>query len=136
MEYAAFATQTVTGRFSLRSNDGYTAVLASSTVQMQGSPSPHSSTATQPTPSPAPTVSFSCKVLQTGPGQEEFSVITNGGASYAGTVDVNFACPANSSDTFPGTTVSGVTPLASWHQVPDADIGASAEPFTCTASAG
>lgn len=137
VEYAAFATQTVTGQFSLRSNDGYTAVLASSTVEMPGSPSPHSSTAAQqPAPSAVPTVSFSCKVLQTAPGQEEFSIITNGGASYAGTVNVSFAGPSNSSDIFPGTTVGGATPLATWHQVPAADIGASAEPFSCTASAG
>lgn len=137
VEYAAFATQTVTGQFSLRSNDGYSAVLASSTVQMPGSPSPHSSSAApEPTPIPPPAVSFSCKVLQTGPGQEEFSVITDGGASFAGTVDVSFAGPADSSDIFPGTTVDGATPLATWHQVPVADIGASAEPFSCTASAG
>jgi hypothetical protein len=69
VEYAAFATQMVTGQFSLRSNDGYMAVLAASTVCMVEVPSPDTSMTAEPSPSPPQAVSFACKVLQTGSGE-------------------------------------------------------------------
>jgi hypothetical protein len=65
---------------------------------------------------------------------EEYSVTTIGGSSYSGPVYVSFH--DSSGDVFPATTVNGATPLAAWKQVPAADIGASAEPSQCTASAG
>lgn len=81
------------------------------------------------------TVAFGCKVLQEGAGLE-FNVTTTGGASYSGTVYVSFYDYAGSGDIFPSTTVQGATPVGSWQAVPTADIGASAEPSGCTASAG
>lgn len=87
--------------------------------------------------SPAPpAIAFGCKILQTGPGQEEFNVTTTGGASYPGTVYVSFYDYPGSGDTFPPTSVQGATPVGSWQPVPAADIGASAEPAGCIASAG
>jgi hypothetical protein len=135
VEYAAFATRTVTGQFSLRSNDGYFAVLAASTLRTLHAPSPDMGTTAEPSASPAPAAIFQCKVRQTDTG-EEFSVTTEGRANYGGTVYVSFSGPAGSGEVFPGTTVNGATPVGAWHQVPAADIGASAEPSTCTASAG
>jgi serine/threonine protein kinase len=85
---------------------------------------------------PGPAVAFGCKVLQTGPGQEEFNVTTTGGATYNGTVAIMFYDYPGSGDTFPPTSVQGATPNASWYPVPAADIGASAEPSGCIASAG
>jgi hypothetical protein len=73
--------------------------------------------------------------VQTSTG-EEFSVTTSGEASYHGTVYVSFYGQPGSGEVFPNTTVRGATPVGAWHQVPAADIGASAEPVTCTASAG
>jgi hypothetical protein len=83
IEAAAFATRTVTGQFSLRSNDGYMAVLAASTLRMQPAPTPNTGTTAKPSAEPAPVVSFGCKVLQTNTG-EEFNVTTVGGGSYSG----------------------------------------------------
>ena len=95
---------------------------------------------TKPRPAPAspaaPAVAFGCKILQTGPGQEEFNVTTTGGASYTGTVYVSFYDYPGSGDSFPPTSVQGATPVGSWQPVPAADIGASAEPAGCIASAG
>jgi hypothetical protein len=85
---------------------------------------------------PAPAVAFGCKILQTEPGQEEFNVTTTGGATYSGTVYVSFYDYPGSGDTFPPTTVQGATPVGSWQPVPAADIGASAAPRGCIASAG
>jgi hypothetical protein len=82
-----------------------------------------------------PAVAFGCKILQTGPGQLEFNVTTTGGSSYYGTVYVSFYDYAGSGDTFPPTSVQGATPVGSWQPVPAADIGASAEPTGCVASA-
>jgi len=92
-------------------------------------------TTAQPRSSPVPAATLACKVLQAG-GSEEFAVTTTGGGSYGGTVYVSFYGPAGSGQVFPSTTVSGAAPTASWHPVPAADIGASAEPIGCTASAG
>jgi hypothetical protein len=91
-----------------------------------------------PTPaSPAaPAVAFGCKVLQTGAGQEEFNVTTTGGGTYSGTVNVSFYDYPGSGHIFPPTSVQGATPVGSWQPVPAADIGASAEPSGCIASAG
>jgi hypothetical protein len=87
-------------------------------------------------PSPSvPAVSFGCKVLRTGTG-EEFNVATVGGSSYSGTVYVSFYDYAGSGHVFPGTTVNGATSVGAWYPLPAADIGASAEPSGCTASAG
>ena len=93
-----------------------------------------------PAPAPAaspaaPAVALGCKVLQTGSGGEEFSVTTNGG-TYSGTVSVSFYGPAGSGQVFPGTSVQGATVGGSWQPVPADDIGASAEPIGCIASAG
>ena len=95
----------------------------------------------QPAPSanPSPssvTVAFGCKVLQTGAGQEEFNVTTTGGRTYSGTISVTFYDYPGSGDTFPPTSVQGATPVGSWQPIPAADIGASAEPRGCIASAG
>lgn len=84
---------------------------------------------------PGPAVAFGCKILQTGPGQLEFNVTTTGGGSYSGTVYVSFYDYAGSGDTFPPTSVQGATPVGAWQPVPAADIGASAEPTGCVASA-
>jgi len=92
-------------------------------------------TTAQPPSSPGPAATFACKILQTG-ASEEFDVTTTGGGSYGGTVYVSFYGPAGSGQVFPGTTVNGAAPTAVWHQVPAADIGASAEPIGCSASAG
>lgn len=133
VEYASFATRTGTGQFSLRTNDGYMAVLAASTLRMPRVPV--ADTAVKSPATRASATTFECKVLQINAG-EEFSVSTIGGRTYAGTVDVSFSGPTGSGDVFPGTTVNGATPVGTWHQVPAADIGASAEPSACTASAG
>ena len=134
VEAAAFATRTVTGQFSLRSNDGYFAVLAASTLHMLHAPSPKPSTTASPSP-PAPAISFACKILRTNTG-EQFNVTTVGGGSYNGTIYVSFYDYAGSGHVFPETTVHGATPVGTWRPVPAADIGASAEPSGCTASAG
>jgi serine/threonine protein kinase len=85
---------------------------------------------------PGVAVTFGCKVEQTGPGQEEFNVSTTGGATYSGAVAVTFYDYAGSGDTFPPTSVQGAAPGGSWYPVPAADIGASAEPSGCIATAG
>jgi hypothetical protein len=87
-------------------------------------------------PSQRTSVSFACNVLQAASGQEVFHVSTTGGGTYSGTVDINFYDYPNSSHIFPPTTVTGATPAGAWYTVPSADIGASAEPVGCTASAG
>jgi hypothetical protein len=125
----------VTGQFSLRSNDGYMAVLAASALVMPQAPAPGIRTTAEPPASPAPAARLPCKILQTSTG-EEFNVTTVGGGSYRGTVYVSFYGQAGSGDVFPNTTVNGATAAGSWHNLPAADIGASAEPFTCAASAG
>jgi len=93
----------------------------------------------KPSPAPSPTtvaVTFGCKVLQdTSTGAEQFEVTTNGG-TYSGIIVVSFYDYAGSGHIFPSTTVQGATPYGSWQPVPAADIGASAEPTGCVASAG
>lgn len=92
-----------------------------------------------PKPSPSPAVAavtFGCQIRQLGAGQEVFNVTTTGGATYSGTINVTFYDYAGSGDTFSPTTVQGATPVGSWQPVPAADIGASAEPSGCIASAG
>jgi hypothetical protein len=96
----------------------------------------HKKPPTAPASPAAPAVAFGCKILQTGPGQEQFNVTTSGGATYSGTVYVSFYDYPGSGATFPPTTVHGATPVGSWQPVPAADIGASAEPAGCIASAG
>src|SRR5262245_19144740 len=86
-------------------------------------------------PRSGPAVTFGCKVLQTGGRQLEFNVTTTGGGSYAGTVYVSYYDYPGSGHIFPSTTVQGATPVGSWQPVPAADIGASAEPSGCSASA-
>jgi hypothetical protein len=135
IEYAAFATHTVTGQFSLRSNDSYMSVLAATTLRALQAPAPHTGATGQPPASPAPAPQLACKILRTNNG-ERFNVATIGGGSYRGTVYVSFYGPAGSGQVFPNTTINGATAVGTWHQVPAADIGASAEPIRCTASAG
>jgi hypothetical protein len=134
IEYAVFATRTVTGQFSLRSNDGYMAVLAASTLRPLHAPTRATGTPVQTPAAAVPAARLACKILQTNNG-EEFNVTTDGG-NYRGVVYVSFSGPAGSGQVFPNTTVNGATPIGAWHRVPAADIGASAEPVTCTASAG
>jgi hypothetical protein len=86
------------------------------------------------TSAPAPAIAFGCKVLQTG-ASEEFNVTTVGGSTYNGAINVSFYDYAGSGDIFPGTTVYGTTPAGTWRPVPAADIGASAEPSGCIATA-
>jgi len=93
-------------------------------------------TASASPPGSGPAVTFGCKVEQNGPGQEVFNVSTTGGATYSGTVVITFYDYAGSGHTFPPTSVQGATPNGSWYPVPAADIGASAEPSGCIASAG
>lgn len=88
----------------------------------------------QPPSSPAPAATLACKILQTG-GSEEFDVTTTGGGSYPGTVYVSFY-GGRARASLPEHTVNGATATAAWHPVPAADIGASAEPIGCAASAG
>jgi hypothetical protein len=89
-----------------------------------------------PSPTSAPvTVSFGCKILASG-SSEEFNVNTVGGGSYSGSINVSFYGPTGSGQVFPGTTVQGATPVGTWRPVPSADIGASARPVGCVASAG
>lgn len=95
----------------------------------------HPAPAPAASPSAPAAVALGCKVLQTGGGGEEFSVTTNGG-TYSGTVSVSFYGPAGSGQVFPGTSVQGATVGGSWQPVPADDIGASAEPIGCIASAG
>ena len=91
----------------------------------------------QPPPPPAaPAVTFGCNILRTGAGQEEFNVTTTGGGTYSGAINVSFYDYAGSGHIFPPTSVQGATPVGSWRPVPAADIGASAEPSGCVASAG
>lgn len=134
IEYAAFGTHTVTGQFSLRTNDSYMAILAATTLHALKAPTPHSGATTKPPASPVPTARLACKVLQTNNG-EQFNVDTVGGGTYRGTVYVSFYGPVGSGEVFPNTTVNGATAVGAWHKVPAADIGASAEPVSCTASA-
>jgi hypothetical protein len=135
IESAAFATKTVTGQFSLRSNDGLMTVLAASTLRALHAPSPGTGATAQPSVSPRSAVGLACKILRTNTG-EQFNIATVGGGSYRGTVYVSFYGPAGSGEVFPNTTVHGATPAGAWHPVPAADIGASAEPSRCAASAG
>jgi hypothetical protein len=90
-----------------------------------------------PSASPAPPApALGCKVLATGSGGEEFNVTTVGGGTYTGTISVSFYGPSGSGQVFPPTTVQGASPVGMWYPVPSADIGASAAPVGCTASAG
>jgi Protein kinase domain len=82
----------------------------------------------------APAFALGCKVLQTGTS-EEFNVSTVGGGTYNGAINVSFYDYPGSGDIFPGTTVYGATPVGTWRPVPAADIGASAEPSGCIATA-
>jgi hypothetical protein len=91
--------------------------------------------ATSPSPAGA-AVTFGCQIRQSGVGQELFNVTTTGGATYSGMVNVTFYDYAGSGDIFPPTTVQGATSVGTWQPVPAADIGASAEPSGCIASAG
>jgi hypothetical protein len=94
----------------------------------------------KPHPAPAspaaPALTLGCNILQSGSGQEQFNVTTTGGGTYSGTVYVSFYDYPGSGHIFPPTTVQGATPVGAWHPVPAADIGASAEPSGCSASAG
>ena len=98
--------------------------------------SPASAAPSSPPPSSAAAVSLACKILQEGNGAEEFNISTAGGGTYAGTVSVAFYDYAGSGHVFAGTTVQGASPAGRWYAVPAADIGATAEPSGCTATAG
>lgn len=132
--FAAFDTRALTGQFSLRTNDQVMQVLVASQVHVLSGPPPQAGSNAEPPASATATVTFGCKVLQTNTG-EEFSVTTLGGGTYPGTIYVSFHDYPGSGDTFPDTTVNGATSTGAWHKVPAADIGGSAEPSGCTASA-
>lgn len=97
--------------------------------------------AASPSPSAAATVStisFACKVEQTGGGGEVYEITADSGAAYSGTVEVSFYGPSGSGQTFPPAWLPGTAPggsAANWHTVPPSDIGASAEPFGCIGQA-
>jgi hypothetical protein len=115
-----------------------TSKLVTSQPRTLPRPGPDSGTNKESPTSAAQAAIFACKILLTNPQastSEEFNVTTVGGSSYKGTVYVSFYGPPGSGEQFPSTTVDGATPAASWHQVPAADIGASAEPDSCKASA-
>ncbi len=133
--YAVFDTRAITGQFSLRTNDQLMQVLAATHIHALSGPPPQTGTNSKPSASAAATVTFGCKVLQTSTG-EEFNVTTVSGGSYRGTIHVSFHDYPGSGDTFPDTTVDSATSTGAWHKMPAADIGASAEPSGCTASAG
>jgi hypothetical protein len=101
------------------------------------SPAPVAAT-TAPAAPAAPAVTFGCKILETNgtTDGEEFDVTTSDGSTYNGSVTVSFYDYAGSGDTFPSTTVDGAGPTANWQPVPPGDIGASAAPTGCIASAG
>lgn len=105
------------------------------TVTVTASPSatpPANSTA--PTSAAvAPTVKLFCKVLDSN--GLEYSVSTDG-STYNGSITVHFQDYPNSGHTFPTTQVTGATASGHWRAVPDEDIGGSAQPTTCTATAG
>jgi WD40 repeat protein len=116
-----------------------TSQLLSPKPRLLPTPGPNTGTAPDSSPSPTQAITFACKILQlnTQTGlSEQFDVTTAGGSSYLGTITVNFYGPPGSGQVFPDTTVNGATSTAAWHQVPAADIGASAEPYSCSASAG
>lgn len=104
-------------------------------------PAPATQAAPQAPPAPAgpPAVpAFSCKVLTgngTG-GDLEFGVTTTGGGTYSGTISVSFYDYPGSGHIFPPAAVDGAGPGPNWQPVPAADVGASAAPMGCTASAG
>jgi hypothetical protein len=130
--YASFAAPAITGQFSLRPNGGGPAILAASTLRAVAAPAPAN---TLSAPPGAATIRLGCKLLTTSTG-EEFSVTTVDAPSYSGAVDVSFAGPQGSGQTFPATTINGATTVGAWRPVPADDIGASAEPLTCTAAPG
>ena len=83
------------------------------------------------------TISFACKVEQTG-GGEVYEVSTDSGSPYSGAVEISFYGPAGSGQVFPPASLPGTAPAgsaANWHTVPPADSGASAEPIGCIAQA-
>ncbi len=130
----------LTSRESPRTTPGQisgTRPIAGSQISPRGSPrtsSPRTSTSGKPSAPPTQAIRLGCKVLQLGTS-EEFNVHTVGGSTYLGVVDVSFYGYPGSGYVFPGTTVDGAAPSGTWRQVPAADIGASAEPSGCIASA-
>jgi eukaryotic-like serine/threonine-protein kinase len=86
------------------------------------------------TPAATPAVSLGCKILRVG-AREIFNVHTVGAGNYRGTIHISFYDYVGSGDRFPGTTLDGATPAGTWRPVPAADIGASAEPLGCIATA-
>lgn len=88
--------------------------------------------------SPAAGVTFTCKVESTGNGLV-YVVDAGAAGAYNGPVEVSFYDYQSSGHVFPPAELSGTAPAGSasnWHPVPTADIGASAQPSGCTASAG
>jgi hypothetical protein len=92
---------------------------------------------TTPANTSTPVVAFGCKILQnSSSGAEQFEVFPTDNIAYDGTVYVSFYDYAGSGHTFPGTSLQGVPSTESFNPVPAADIGGSAEPSGCIASAG
>lgn len=92
---------------------------------------------------PAQAASLFCKVEQDSSGLEYSAQATvASGSAYVGNVSVSFYDHPGSGRIFPGTelspdtTVTPSRPWITWQPVPVADVGASAEPAGCTASAG
>jgi hypothetical protein len=103
------------------------AALAQMTA-LAGCGSPTASSSAAQGPSPRVTVTVTITVTKT--------IVRYRHRRHSGSIYVSFYDYAGSGDVFPGTTVNGATPVGAWYPVPTADIGASAEPSGCTASAG
>lgn len=77
-----------------------------------------------------------CKILRTGDSGSDnlqYDVTTNG-ETYDGRITVNFQDDAG--HTFDPVSIQGASTNANWQKVPESDIGASAQPTRCTATAG
>lgn len=92
---------------------------------------------------PAQVASLFCKVERDSSGLEYSAQATvASGSAYVGNVSISFYDYPGSGHIFPGTelspdaTVTPSRPWITWQPVPAADVGASAEPAGCTASAG
>jgi hypothetical protein len=88
------------------------------------------------TPAPAPAVVFTCTVMS-GSGTStglEARVWGYGPPLYSGEVYVSFSDYAGSGHLFPPTS-GYMTSGVAWVPIPAADVGASAEPSQCSATA-
>jgi hypothetical protein len=88
------------------------------------------------TPSAPPkAVALDCAVLDMSSGPETRIYVANATTSYEGSAVVTFS--DGTADVFPSETIPVYLPSGqtAWTQVPTADVGASAEPKSCSAKA-